>query len=147
MTRVRTMPQIVQQSTARTSFAAVLLGVAAGMALLLSLVGTYGVIAYLVALRRQEISVRLALGATARQVRHFVIGRSVALALAGVAIGTLVAFLLSGFVRSLLFDVAPLNAPVYTAVAATLLTLSVLASLGPAHRAVHVDPAEVLRTE
>jgi predicted permease len=142
-----TMEQVVARSMSRVSFIMLLLGVASAIALLLSAVGIYGVISYLVGQRRGEIGVRIALGAPASQVATMIVGQSLRLALAGIAIGLLAALAGTRVLRSLLFEVSPTDPVVLAAVAALLLALAALASFAPARRAARVDPIEALRAE
>jgi len=144
-------PQLMQvtvdRSMARASFVMTLLSIAGGMALLLSTVGIYGVISYLVAQRRSEIGVRMALGARAPQVARLVVGQSLALVAIGVGLGVAVALLGTRALRSVLYDVSPTDPVVLIAVSVLLLVVAVLASVGPARRAAKVEPVEVLRAE
>jgi putative ABC transport system permease protein len=141
-----TMQTIVDRSMARMSFIMLLLGLAAGMALVLSAVGIYGVISYLVAQRRPEIGVRIALGAPIQQVVRLVMGQSVRLALAGIAIGLVGAILGTRMLQSLLFGVSPTDPIVLTIVPLVLVGIAALASFAPARRAAKVDPVEALRS-
>ena len=140
-----TMQSIVERSMARTSFIMTLLGVSAAMALLLSAVGIYGVISYLVAQRRSEIGVRIALGAPVRQVLGLILGQSVRLALIGVVIGLVGALAGTRLLRSLLFDVSPTDPLVLTMVPVVLVVLAAAASFAPARRAAGTDPVEALK--
>ncbi|MBX3131912.1 MAG: ABC transporter permease [Gemmatimonadaceae bacterium] len=141
----RPMGAVVAGSMARTSFVLTMLGVAAGVALLLSAVGIYGVIAYLVTQRRTEIGIRLALGATVAEVVWLVVRQSATIAVLGVGLGLAAALGGSRVLASLLYEVQPAD-PVVLAIG-TLLVLAVvvLASWVPAQRAARVDPAEALR--
>ncbi len=141
------MQVTVERSIARTSFVMTLLSIAGGMALLLSTVGIYGVISYLVAQRRSEIGVRMALGARVPQVARLVVGQSLALVAVGVAVGVVVALLGTRVLQSVLYDVSPTDPAVLIAVSVLLLVIAVLASVGPARRAARVEPVEVLRAE
>lgn len=144
---VRTMRQVVARSMARLSFTMLLLGVAAAMALVLSGVGLYGVVAYLVAQRRGEIGVRLALGAVPAQVGRLVVLQSVRLAVGGVALGLLGALAATRVLRSLLFGVSATDPVTLAGAALFLVAVAALASYAPARRAARVDPIEVLRGE
>ena len=145
LANVTTMDEVVERSMARTSFIMMLLSVAAGMALLLSAVGVYGVISYLVAQRRAEIGVRIALGARVSQVARLVVMQSVRLAAAGIAIGLVGALAAARVMRSLLFEVSPSDPLVLALVALVLLAIALVASLAPARRAAGVNPVEALR--
>jgi predicted permease len=144
---VRTMRSLVNRSMARTSFVLVLLGIAAAVALLLGIVGIYGVIAYVVSQRRREIGVRMALGATAREVRGMVVRQGVMLAVVGVVVGLGAAFALSRLLGTLLYGVSASDPATYIVVAAVLLGVAALASYLPARRASAIDPMESLRAE
>jgi predicted permease len=142
----RWMRQVVAASLSRTTLAMLLLSVAAGMALLLSAVGIYGVIAYIVGQRRGEIGIRLALGASAGRVGREVVLGAVRLAVIGVAIGLVGAVAATRLLQSLLYDVSPTDPWTLGAVAVLLLALAALASWVPARRAARVAPMEALRT-
>ncbi len=141
----RAMSDVVAKSMARLSFTMLLLGVAGVMALVLSAVGLYGVISYIVGERRGEIGVRMALGARAAEVGGMIMLQSVRLAAIGVAIGLLGAAAATRVLRSLLFEVSPTDPLTLVAVALFLVLLAALASYAPARRAARVDPIEVLR--
>ncbi len=144
---VTTMDEVIARSTARWSFALMLLGVAAAMALVLSVVGLYGVIAYLVADRTPEIGIRMALGARVGQVTGAFVAQSARMAALGILLGLAAALLATRALRSLLFDVSATDPLTLSAVAALLLAVALLASWLPARRAARVDPARALRTE
>lgn len=141
------MTRVVARSMARTSFTAALLGAAAASTLVLSFVGLYGVLAYAVGARRGEIGVRLALGAGAGRGAGLVLGQSLRLAAAGVAVGLVAAVAATRLLRALLFGVGPGDPATLGGVAVVLLALAALASWLPARRAARVDPAVVLRGE
>jgi ABC-type antimicrobial peptide transport system permease subunit len=122
-----------------------LLSAAAGVALLLSAVGIYGVVSYLVGLRRAEIGVRMALGAGAGRVRREVVWGSVRLAALGVAIGLVAAVATTRVLGSLLYDVSPTDPVTLGVVCALLVALAAAASWIPAARAARVAPVEALR--
>ncbi|MGD8360986.1 MAG: ABC transporter permease [Gemmatimonadota bacterium] len=143
----RTMEAVFGSATARTSFTVAMLGAASGIALLLGLVGIYGVISYMVAQRRKEIGVRMALGATGPSVTGMVVRQGLGLAVVGVAVGLLAAGLLSSVISSILFGVTALDPVTYGSVAAGMICVAVLASWIPAHRAASVDPSSALREE
>jgi putative ABC transport system permease protein len=139
------MTSVVEHSLARVSFILALLAIAALMALLLSAVGTYGVIAYLVTQRRSEIGLRMALGARAWEVTRLVVGHSLRLALLGAVIGTLAALATTRLLSSLLYGVQATDPVTFIAAVGFLLVVAVLASMAPARRAARVDPVEALR--
>jgi predicted permease len=141
----RTMDLVVAHSIARTSFLMLLLGISAGFALLLSAVGIYGVISYVVTQRRFEIGVRIALGARVSDVARLVVMQSVSLAALGVAIGLAGAFGVTKVIGSMLFAVSPTDPAVLGTVVAVLIGIATLASLAPARRAARIDPIEALR--
>jgi predicted permease len=142
-----TLEDILANSMARTSFTLVMLGVAAGIALLLGVVGVYGVLSYLVAQRTREMGVRLALGARPADVRGMVVRQGGLVGVAGIAIGLGVAGGLTHLMSALLFGVSPVDPLTYCAVAAVLMGVVLLASYIPARRAAAVDPTEALRWE
>jgi ABC-type antimicrobial peptide transport system permease subunit len=139
------MDEVFSRSISRTSFVMILLGIAAAVALALSAVGTYGVISYLVTQRRPEIGVRIALGASVRQVSRLVLVQSMRLAVVGVAIGVALAWMATRLLSRMLFNVSPTDPLVLTTVAVTLLLVAGLAAFAPARRAAKIDPVEVLR--
>jgi predicted permease len=144
---VRTLDTIRARSMAQTSFALVMLGIAAAVALLLGVVGIYGVIAYIATQRTKEIGIRMALGAAARDVSGLFLRQGIALAAIGITIGLLGAAWLTRAMSSLLFNVSPLDPITYVAVAVALAGTAALASYIPARRAARVDPADALRWE
>jgi predicted permease len=144
---VRTMQDVYDKSLARTSFTLVMLGIAGAVALLLGVVGLYGVLSYVVSQRRREIAIRLALGAQRRALRRSFVAYGVALAGVGVAIGLVAAAGVTRLMASVLFDVRPLDLPTYAAVAMLLTLAAALASYLPARKASAVDPAEALAAE
>jgi ABC-type antimicrobial peptide transport system permease subunit len=139
------MEAIVAESLAETSFTMLLLLIAAGIALVLSAVGIYGVISYVVGQRRAEIGIRMALGAQTAQVSRMIVGQSLGLATAGVVVGVLAALAATRVLRSLLFDVSPTDPWVLAGTALVLLLMTVVASFGPTRRAAKVDPVEAMR--
>jgi predicted permease len=142
---VQPMELVVAKSMAQTSFTMLLMLIAAAIALALSAVGIYGVIAYVVGQRRSEIGIRIALGAQLGAVTRLVVGQSLAIVVAGVALGIVCALAGTRLLRSLLFDVSPSDPFVLAATALVLLIVAVLASAGPARRAAKIDPVEAMR--
>jgi predicted permease len=142
---VNTLDYFYTRSMARTSFTLVMLAVAGGMALFLGIVGLYGVIAYSVSQRRQEIGIRMALGAGRSEVLKLVISQGIKLALIGVAIGLAGALGLTRFLSGLLYSVKPDDPMTFVAVSALLMAVALLASYLPARQAAKVDPLVALR--
>ena len=144
---VSTMGALLSRSLGRTSFTLVMLSVAAGMALLLGLVGIYGVIAYSVSQRRREIGVRMAIGAQPTQLLQLFVRSGLVLTGVGVLLGIVVSTALMRLMSSVLFGVKPVDAPTYAVASLTLLAAALIASYVPSRRALRVDPAEALRAE
>jgi predicted permease len=144
---VLTMQQRVEASLARRRFSMSLLGLFALFALALAAVGTYGVISYLVNQGTREIGIRIALGATPQGVLRWIVQRSMAMSLFGVAIGVTAALVLTRFMRSLLFGVASTDPLTFVAIGALLAAITLLAIALPARRAARTDPAVCLRCE
>lgn len=143
--QVRTLREVYDQSMARTSFSLVLLGIAGAMALLLGIVGIYGVLAYAVMQRQREVGIRLALGAQPRAVTEMFVYRGMILSGVGIALGAVVAAGLTRLMSSLLFGVKPVDAATFGAAAGILVIAALAASYVPARRAAAVDPVETLR--
>ena len=143
----RSMEAVMSRSMQRTSFIMILLGTSATFALLLSAVGIYGVISYVVTQRQFEIGVRIALGARVAEVARLVIMQSVRLAAFGIVLGLVGSYAVTSVMRSLLFNVSPMDPLVLGAVAFALLAIAGLASFAPARRASRIDPVEALRAE
>jgi len=144
---VQTLKDVYDQSMVRTSFTLVLLALAGGMALVLGIVGIYGVIAYAVSHRTREIGIRIALGAQAGEIRRMFVGRGMILALVGLGLGLVAALGMTRLMSSVLFGVTALDPIAYAAAASLLIAASVFASYFPARRATTVDPVEALRAE
>jgi len=144
---VRTLGELYRRSMARTSFTLVMLALAGGMALLLGVVGLYGVIAYSVSQRRREIGIRMALGAQDREVTRMFVRQALALTAAGVVCGLAAAPALTRLMSSLLFGVRSVDPATYAAVSLGLVATAALAAYFPARRAASVNPAESLRVE
>ncbi len=147
MINPRTVEAIVEESTASTSFTVLLLGIAAGVALLLGTVGIYGVIAYIVSRRTQEIGIRMALGAAGATVLRSVVGQGMTLVGVGVALGLLGSWGISRALASLLYGVTATDPLTFASTAGLLALVSLLAMWIPARRAARVDPVEALRSE
>ncbi len=143
----RTVEAVVDQSMASNSFTVILLGIAAGIALLLGTVGIYGVISYIVSRRTQEIGVRMALGAPGEVVLRSVVGQGMKLAGIGLAVGLLGAWGLSRAMASMLFGVTTTDPLTFGGTGALLALVALAAVWIPARRASRVDPVEALRSE
>jgi putative ABC transport system permease protein len=142
---VQTMEQVLNHSRARSRFSAALLSLFAALALVLAVVGTYGVLSYGVTQRRREIGIRMALGARPGMVLRMVLREAGGVVVVGLAAGSLGAFALTRLMRGLLYEVNAVDAATYTAVAALLAAAAIVASLVPARQAASVDPASTIR--
>ena len=144
---VRTLDQIRSSSMAQTSFALVMLGIAGSVALLLGVVGIYGVISYMATQRTREIGIRMALGAAASDVSRLFLRQGGVIVAAGIAAGLVVAALVTRVMAALLFGVSAVDPLTFVAVAVALATTALLASYLPARRAARLDPSVALRWE
>ena len=144
---VRTLKQIYRQSMARTSFTLLLLALASAMALLLGVIGIYGVISFFVGQRTREIGIRMALGAQRRDVLKLVVNEGLSLILAGIVAGLAAAFALTRFLGTLLYGVSATDPVDFAAVAALFSLVALAACYIPARRAMRVDPLVALRYE
>jgi predicted permease len=147
LARAETLQEIYDLSMAETSFALVILGIAAGVTLLLGLVGIYGVIAYIVAQRRREVGIRMALGAASGDVQRLFVWRGLMLTGIGLAIGLAAAAGLMRVMSALLFGVDPLDPFTYAVVAASLALVALVATWLPARQATRIDPVTALRSQ
>jgi predicted permease len=147
LANVHTMNYFYKKSLERTSFTLIMLGVAGSMALLLGVVGIYGVIAYSVSQRTREIGIRMALGAQQKTLTGMFVRHGLMLTGIGVACGLVVAFLVMRLMSTLLFKVSPADPVTYAAVSIGLGVTAFLASYVPSRRAATVDPVEALRAE
>ena len=145
--QVRSMREIAEASIARLSFTMAVLGVAAGVTLVLGIVGLYGVIAYIVTLRTRELGVRIALGAQPRAVAAMVTRQGLVLSGAGIVVGLVLVAAVARFLRSFLYEVAPTDPVTLAGAAGILLAFATMATWVPARRAARVDPMEALRGE
>ena len=143
--RLRDMEAVRAESIQRPRFLAQLLGVFAGLALLLAAVGTYGVVSSIVAERRHEIGIRMALGANRSSVLAHVMREGLLLTGVGVVVGLAGAFVLNRLIASLLFGVRPTDVSTVAGVAATMILVAAAACWLPAWRASRLDPIAVLR--
>jgi putative ABC transport system permease protein len=141
------LSEAVTESVAQRRFSMLLLTLFAGIALFLAAVGLYGVVAYAVTQRTQEIGVRMAIGARPADVLRMVVGDGLKLAAIGVVLGIGVALAMARVIESMLFEVKPYDAASYASVAAVILAVAALACYVPARRAMRVDPLVALRAE
>jgi putative ABC transport system permease protein len=144
---IQPLETMLASTVASRRFNVLLLGTFAVIALALAAIGTYGLMAFAVVQRTREIGIRLAIGAAPRDVLRLVVRQGLALALAGVGLGLLGALLLTRVLRSLLFEVNPLDPTTFGAVALLLLGVSLMASILPAQRAARIDPNSAIRQE
>jgi len=144
---VRSMEQVVGESTARSDFNTLLLSIFAGLALLLAAIGIYGLMTYSVQQRTQEIGIRMALGASPGSVRKMVVLQGMRLAAVGVVIGVAAALALTRFMAGLIYGVKTWDPVVFVTIAVLLGTVSWLATYIPARRASRVEPMVALRCE
>jgi putative ABC transport system permease protein len=147
VTKVRSMSEVMALSLAEQRFNSLLLGIFAGVALLLAGVGLYGVLAFSVAQRTREIGIRMALGAQTRDVLRLVLRQGLTLSLLGVAAGVAVSLAGTRVLAGLLYGVAPTDPATFAAVAFVLIAVGLVACLVPARRAMRVDPMVALRYE
>jgi ABC-type antimicrobial peptide transport system permease subunit len=141
------MEFLARRSMLQLSFTTLTLGVVSALALILGVVGLYGVLSYVVAQRTREIGVRMALGATAGIVRRQVVAQGAKVVLVGVAIGIGAALVSTRLLGTLLYGVKAVDPIVFTIMSAMMIGMGVLASYMPARRASNVDPIEALRTD
>ena len=144
---VSTMDGILARSIAPQRSYTILLGLFAALAMALASIGIYGVMACSVAQRTHEIGIRMALGARHADVMRLVVGHGVKLTAAGLAIGLVAAFALTRLLRTMLFEVSPVDLPTYAGLSFLLAAVTLLASYLPARRAARVDPMVALRCE
>ena len=147
MDNLTTLEALVGRATAQPRFTTRAVAAFGGLALLLAAVGIYGTLAYIVSARTREIGIRLALGASRRDIMSRVLSRGLVPAACGGLAGIALAIALARAFRSLLFEIQPLDAGSVTAGAVLLLGVAVLAAIGPARRASRVDPVQALRAE
>jgi putative ABC transport system permease protein len=144
---VRTLQDILDRASAQMAFTMVLLAIAAGVALLLGVIGIYGVMSYIVIQRTGEIGVRLALGAKPASVAALIVQQGGIVALGGIAVGLVAALAGGRLIESLLYGVSPRDPVIFVATTLTLLTVTLIACWLPARRAAHLSPLEALRTD
>jgi ABC-type antimicrobial peptide transport system permease subunit len=144
---VRTMDDVVRGAMATPRFTGVLLGTFAVLAMLLSAIGIYGVLAFVVSRRTREIGIRVAIGAGRSTVLRMVLANGVGMALMGVAIGAVAALALTRLLRGLLHGVSAQDPVTFAGAASALVTVALVAGLVPAWRATRVDPVIALKSE
>ena len=147
LANIETVETLYDRSLARTSFTLILLAIAGGMALLLGIVGIYGVISYSVSQRTREIGIRLALGAPLTDVTRLFLRNGLLLSAIGCGCGLAAALVLTRLMKSLLFSVSPSDPLTYAAMSIALIAAAAIASYLPARKATKVDPVEALRAE
>jgi predicted permease len=147
LARVQTVEEIRAHSMAKTSFALVMLGIAAGVALLIGVIGIYSVIAYAVAQRTREIGIRLALGAQIADVQNVFLRQGLWLTATGILIGIGAAVVVTRVMSTFLFDVGPMDPVTYAAVSGTLAVVALVGTYLSARRATRVDPLVALRAD
>ncbi len=147
LAHLQTMEQNLASATSRPRFLTLLLGIFAGLALVLAAVGTYGVMSYSVAERSHEIGIRMAMGARAENVLGLVMAGGLSLAAVGLAVGIAGAFAVTRLMQSMLFGVTATDTTTFLAAPLVLAAVAVVACFLPAWRAARTDPARVLREE
>jgi len=147
VTAVRTMDEVLAQSTARNRFNALLIALFAGLALLLAAVGIYGVVSYSVAQRAAEIGIRMAVGARPSNILSLIFRQISAMIGIGAILGISVSLALTRYASSILFDVTPRDPATFASGVAVLLVAGLAAALIPARRAMLLDPINVLRVD
>jgi putative ABC transport system permease protein len=147
VSEILSLSQIVDRSAWRERFVSVLFGVFAVLALILAAVGLYGVLAYTVSLRTHEIGIRMALGASAREVQGMVLRQGLTLAALGLVAGTLAALALTRLLATQLYRVSPTDPATFAIVVSMLIAVSAIAAFIPARRATQVEPVIALREE
>jgi predicted permease len=147
VTRPQTMNEVIAGSLAPQRFSMIVLEAFALVALLLASLGLYGVISYLVGRRTHELGIRMALGAQRKDVLRLILGDGMKMALAGVAVGLVAAFVLTRLLAKMLYGVSPTDPATFTAIALLLTLVALLACFVPARRATKVDPLVALRYE
>jgi putative ABC transport system permease protein len=145
--QLRTMEDVVGASLTRQRFLSLLLGIFAGVALLLAAIGTYGILAYMVSERQREIGIRMALGAGNSQVVGLVLKQGITIALVGIVVGVAGALALSRLTQSLLFGVDPADPATFALVAGVIVVVATAACLIPMRRAMRVDPLTAIRAD
>jgi putative ABC transport system permease protein len=145
VTNIQTIDEFMDSTRARPRFTMLLLGVLSATALVLAIVGIYGVLAYSVEQRRHELGIRMALGAEREHILRLVVRQGFVLALTGIVLGLVAAVAVSHFVSSWLFHVSTLDAVTFAVAPVAFLVIALLATYIPARRATKVDPLEAMR--
>lgn len=145
VTGIQTIDELLDSSRAQPRFTMLLLGAFSATALVLAVVGIYGVLAYSVTQRQQEMGVRLALGATRENILRLIVGQGLGLALIGVAAGLLAALALTRVMVSMLYDVSARDFTTFALTPLAFVAIALLACYLPARRATQADPTEALR--
>ena len=143
----RLMEEVVARSLTRDRFSGYILAAFACLALILAAVGLYGVVAYVVTQRTNEIGVRMALGAEPRGIQRLVVVQSLRMVLIGLALGLVGAVVVTGILRSLLYEVNPRDPMTFAVVTLLMVVVALAAAFIPARRAARVDPVLALRAE
>jgi putative ABC transport system permease protein len=147
MAQVRTLENILDNASAQMAFTMVLIAIAASVALMLGVIGIYGVTSYIVTQRTGEIGVRLALGAEPATVAGMIVRQGCLVAVGGISVGLAASFAGSRVIESLLYGISPRDPGVFAATTSLLLGVALVACWLPARRAAHLSPLEALRTE
>jgi putative ABC transport system permease protein len=147
VTNVQTLEELLESASAQPRFTMFLLGIFATAALILAMVGIYGVIAYSVAQRTQELGIRMALGADRSDILRLVIGHGLLLTLSGVAIGMIASVALTRMLSSMLYKTSATDPLIFSSSAVLFLAVALIASYLPARRAMRIDPTDALRYE
>jgi ABC-type antimicrobial peptide transport system permease subunit len=147
LAEVHTLGYLYTRSMARTSFTLVMLCVSGTMALLLGIVGIYGVISYSVSQRTREIGIRMALGAQRRMITGMFVRHGLWLTGIGIGLGLVTSFITMRLMSSLLFHVSPVDPLTYSAITAVIVIISYIACYLPSRRAASVEPVNALRAE
>jgi ABC-type antimicrobial peptide transport system permease subunit len=147
LAQIGTLEDVLDRSSAQPAFTMALIVLAAAVALVLGVIGIYGVISYIVSQRAGEIGVRLALGAEPGRVAGMIVRQGGAVALAGLLLGLLAAVAVSRSVSAILFGVSPTDPVIYATTSVALLAIALLACWLPARRAARLSPIEALRSE
>lgn len=145
ITDVQTAEELIDSSRAQPRFTALLIGVFSATALILAVIGVYGVLSYSVAQRTQEFGIRLALGAHRRDILRMVLRQGMSLALSGIASGLVAALILTRLLKSALYETGAHDLTTFVAAPLIFLAVAMLASYLPARRAMALDPLEAFR--